>query len=439
MTSIRKKLIILILSVLFGATLLMATATYFIVREEVDEVFDENLKQVAHTILNTGPSVETQNLQAPFGTKLRGEEKYLTQVWRNGVLKYSSYPHVELPLQEKDGRGRVLFNDSKWRYYKQSNGDISVQLAQDLKERHSVVVEIYGFLLIPIALQFPILAGLIWVMVGYGLKPLSDISHLIRNRNPQFLDALPEENVPVEISDLVSELNDLLKRLKDALESQRRFTADAAHELRTPLAAVRLQLDILKRADDEEEAKAALLTLEKGVLRSTRLVHQLLELARQEPENVDAPFARADLAHIVEDIIEQSMPIAEAKNISLTAKITDRSTIIGNGPKLNVMVGNLISNAITYTKDGGHIEVTLRTDRDAVMLEVADDGIGIKPQDRDRVFDRFYRVVGTGTTGSGLGLSIVRSIADAHYADIDITDGINGEGTTFRVRFKKPA
>lgn len=313
MTSIRKKLIILILSVLFGATLLMATATYFIVREEVDEVFDENLKQVAHTILNTGPSVETQNLQAPFGTKLRGEEKYLTQVWRNGVLKYSSYPHVELPLQEKDGRGRVLFNDSKWRYYKQSNGDISVQLAQDLKERHSVVVEIYGFLLIPIALQFPILAGLIWVMVGYGLKPLSDISHLIRNRNPQFLDALPEENVPVEISDLVSELNDLLKRLKDALESQRRFTADAAHELRTPLAAVRLQLDILKRADDEEEAKAALLTLEKGVLRSTRLVHQLLELARQEPENVDAPFARADLAHIVEDIIEQSMPIAEAK------------------------------------------------------------------------------------------------------------------------------
>lgn len=439
MTSIRKKLIFLILSVLFGATLLMATVTYFIVREEVDEFYDENLKQVAYTILNTGPSVETQNLHAPFGNKLRGEEKYLTQVWKNGVLKYSSYPHVELALQENDGRGRILFNNSKWRYYKQSNGDISIQLAQDLKERHSVVIEIYGFLLIPIILQFPILAGLIWVMVGYGLKPLSDISNLIKNRNPQFLDALPEDNVPVEISGLVSELNDLLQRLKDALESQRRFTADAAHELRTPLAAVRLQLDILKRADDEEEAKAALLTLEKGVLRSTRLVHQLLELARQEPENVDTPFVKANLAHIVEEIIEQSAPIAEAKNISLTPKITDRPTIIGNGPKLTVMIGNLISNAITYTKDGGHVEVTLRAGRDSVILEIADDGIGIKPQDRDRVFDRFYRVVGTGTTGSGLGLSIVRSIAEAHYADIDITDGIGGKGTTFRVSFKKPA
>jgi len=437
MTSIRKKLIFMMLSVLFGATVLMAIITYFIIREEMDEFYDENLKQVAYTILNTDPGGETERLAPIFGNKLRGEEKYLTQVWKRGVLKYSSYPHVHLPLQEKDGKGRVLFNNSQWRYYKQSNGDISVQLAQDLKERHSIVIEIYGLLLIPIILQFPILAALIWCVVGYGLKPLRDISNLIKNRTPQFLDALPEDNIPAEISDLVSELNSLLKRLKDALESQRRFTADAAHELRTPLAAVRLQLDILKRADDEEETKDALLTLEKGVLRSTRLVHQLLELARQEPENMDTAFVKIDLAGVVEEVIEQIIPIAAAKNINLTVKTTDRPSVAGNRSNLAVMISNLIGNAVTYTKNGGHVEIMLSADKNAAILSIADDGIGIKPQDRVRIFDRFYRVIGTGATGSGLGLSIVRSIADAHGAHIDISDGIGGEGTVFYVRFKK--
>lgn len=439
MTSIRKKLIFSILSVIFMVTILLATVMYFSVREEMDEFYDENLKQVAHTILSTGPSSNTEPAgHVGIGTKLRGEEKYLTQVYKNDVLVYSSYPNIAFPLQAHTGKGRAKFNDSTWRYYKGTNGDVSVQFAQDLKERHSVVLEIYGFLLIPIILQFPILAALIWMMIGYGLKPLHDISTLIKNRNPNFLEALPDDDVPVEINTLVHALNELLGRLKQALESQRRFTADAAHELRTPLTAVRLQLDILKRADDEEEKKAALETLEKGVRRSTHLVQQLLELARQEPENIEVEFSGVDLAKVVEEAIEQTIPISQDKNIGITFHAENCPLLQGDAPKLALMVGNLLSNAVTYTKEGGHVEVKLWTDQDETVLNVADDGIGINPQDHGRIFDRFFRVAGTGTTGSGLGLSIVRNIADLHKASISISKGIGGNGTSFQVRFQKP-
>lgn len=439
MISIRRKLLRSILLVIFTVTVLLALITYFTVREEMDEFYDENLKQVAYTILATGPTGKvalTSNLESH---KLRGEEKYLRQVWINGALAYSSHPHIEFPLQDHDGKGRAQFRDSRWRFYRQSNGDTIVQLAQDLKERHSVVVEIYGFLLIPIVIQFPILAGLIWLMIGRGLKPLADISSLIKNRNPSFLEPLPSEKVPFEISALVHALNDLLFRLRAALEAQRRFTADAAHELRTPLTAVRLQLDILKRAHDEDERATALQTLEKGVLRSARLAHQLLELARQEPENAEIPFARLNLAHVVEEAIEQALPIAQVKNITIDSEVAGGLFLSGNAHKLAVMTANLINNAVTYTKDNGHIEVKLYRDGTQIVLDVADDGIGISEKDRERIFDRFYRVTGTGTIGSGLGLSIVRNVVDLHKADIQISGGIGGKGTTFQVRFTSAA
>lgn len=435
MISIRKKLISSILLVVFLVTIFLAVITYFSVREEMDEFYDENLKLVANAILETSPTSRTESTNLEINNKPHGEEEYLTQVWSNGKLKYSSHPYVNFPFQNKNGKGRVNFNGSTWRFYKKSMGDITVQLAQDLKERHTVVVEIYGFLLIPIAIQLPLLAVLIWLIIGYSMKPLNDISSLIKNRNSSFLEPLPNDGVPIEMTIFVNELNNLLARLKQSLQAQRRFTADAAHELRTPLTAVRLQLDILKRADDNEEKKIALKTLEKGVLRSTHLVQQLLELAQQEPETAEEAFSKIDLAQVVEECIEQATPMARAKNINIDTKIFSCPFITGNGMKLTVMIGNLINNAVVYTNKNGRVAVTLHHDKNKIILEVADNGIGIPEHLHDRIFDRFYRVSGTGTTGSGLGLSIVRSVADLHKADISVSDGIRGKGTTFEVIF----
>lgn len=433
MISIRRNLLRTILLVVFAVTFLLAVITYFSVREEMDEFYDENLKQVARTILNITPADRAQPYFGDPNAPLHGEEEYLTQVWHKDILQYSSHPHVKFPLQAADGRGRSAFEGSTWRYYRQTNGDTTVQLAQNLKERRSVVLEIYGYLLIPIFIQFPILAFLIWISIGYGLRPLGSISSLIKNRSPSFLEPLPSDDVPVEINVLVNALNDLLARLKQALEAQRQFTADAAHELRTPLTTIRLQLDILKRADDEKETKAAIATLEKGVLKSTRLVHQLLELARQEPENVELPFSHIDLAQIVEDCVEQAQPLSQAKNISITSKTIDHPTVTGSAPKLAVMIGNLINNAITYTPAHGRVEITLRQDGQQAVLDIADNGIGIPPEVRTRIFDRFYRIPGSNTAGSGLGLSIVRNIADFHKAKIEVFEGLGGVGATFRI------
>lgn len=437
MISIRKKLLTSILLVVSGVTLLLAVITYFSIREEMDEFYDQNLREVAHTILATSPTKRSSLAdKIEIDHKLKGEEEYLTQIWNKNALQYSSHPYVEFPLQQIDGTGRVPFENSQWRYYRKSQGDIVVQLAQDLKERHTVVIEIYGFLLIPILIQFPILAGLIWVMIGYSLRPLQDISNLIRNRNSSFLKPISGEGIPVEINVLVQELNNLLSHLEQALEHQGQFVADAAHELRTPLTAIKLQLNVLRRADNEIESIEAMDTLEKGVLRSTRLVQQLLELARQEPEKIEVEFSMIDLSGVIGECIEQVMPMARSKEISVASRILSHQLIKGNIAKLSVMIGNLITNAILYTNEKGRVEVTLRADLGKVILEVSDNGIGISAEDRKRIFDRFYRVAGTGEIGSGLGLSIVQSIANQHNATIDITDGIDGAGTSFRVSFK---
>ena len=438
MISIRKKLLTSILLVVFGVTLLLAIITYYSVREEMDEFYDQNLKEVAHTILATGPTKRTVLAdRIEIDHKLKGEEEYLTQIWNKNILQYSSHPYVQFPLQQQDGRGLVPFENSKWRFYRKTEGDVTVQLAQDLKERHSIVIEIYGLLLIPIIIQFPILAGLIWMMIGYGLRPLQDISNLIRNRNSTFLKPLSGEGVPVEINVLVQELNNLLLHLEHALTSQREFVADAAHELRTPLTAIRLQLDVLKRADNQTETAEAMDTLEKGIVRSTRLVHQLLELARQEPENIEIEFSNVDLSKIIHDCLAQIAPMAKAKGISMTAQILSQPLVMGNAAKLGIMIENLVTNAVIYTHNGGRVVVTLQSHADKAVLEVADNGIGIAETDKERIFDRFYRVAGTNVMGSGLGLSIVRNIVDLHQGEIKITPGIDGVGTGFHISLKQ--
>lgn len=436
MKSIRRRLLVSILSVIALVTLLLAVATYFSIRDEMDELYDENMAQVAVVLARTGLQDENISMaQASARETLKGEEEFLIQIWRGKNLAYTSHPAIRFTLQGLDGNGfgHTIFQGGKWHYYYLRHDRDVIQIAQDLEKRHAVITEIYRVLVVPILIQLPLLAGLIWVLVGYGFRPLTRVSNLIRKRTAAFLEPLPEDSVPAEIKVLVDALNDLLIRLKSALETQRRFTADAAHELRTPLTAIRLQLDILHRATSAGEKQEALETLEKGVARSIRLVQQLLELARQEPENVDTPFSVVNLGHVIEAAMQQAIPFGRSKNIELTVDIEDNLTLRGNAPHLSVMIENLVNNAILYTPEHGHARVEASRNGTHIVIEVKDDGIGIAPKDRERIFDRFYRVAGTGMTGSGLGLSIVRTIADLHGIEIEVREGLGGKGTNFRL------
>ncbi len=436
MTSIRKRLLISILSTIAVVTFLVAVATYFSVREEMDELYDENMKQVAKVLERTG--LEAEHISSAILTnkgQLRGEEEFLIQVWRDGKIVYTSHPAIAFGLQPpgRKNYGRTVFEGSAWRYYQlQDNKDL-IQVSQDIDKRHGAVNEIYRVLVVPILIQMPVLAALIWFLVGYGFRPLIQVSEHIKSRTASFLTPLSEDRLPLEIRELTDALNDLLVRLKSSMDIQRRFTADAAHELRTPLTAIRLQLDNLKRANDETEKEECIRSLEKGINRGIRLVHQLLELARQEPESLTYPVSRVSLDAVIRDVSEQLASLSATKSINFTADIEEGLWVEGNASQLSVMIGNLVNNAITYTPEQGNVQLHAHKNGARVIVDISDDGAGISDKDRERIFDRFYRVAGTGAFGSGLGLSIVKNIAAIHKISITILEGINGKGTTFRL------
>lgn len=439
MISIKKRLLFSILSVISVVTIFMVGITYYTLKGELDELFDENMKQLAHAI-----AVSDLNAQSGFSdinpdtrTILKGEEEFLIQIWKGDELSYASLPNIEFAKHGEGGVRTVLYDQEEWRYYGLAKDDWLIQVSQSISARHAVIWEFYGELLIPILLQLPILAFLIWLLVGRGFRPLKKLSNLIEKRSSTYLEQLPEGDVPEEVKPMVAALNDLLARLETALDKQRRFTADAAHELRTPLTAVKLQLDILGRAKNDAERQEAIQALYEGVDRSAHLVAQLLELARQEPDAANNKTETFDLRDLCGDIIKQHAPLADDKNIKMGLDAPEAANINADKNALSIMIGNVLNNAILYTPSGGKVALSLSSANDDTTLVIADNGQGIPENHRSRIFDRFYRVEGTETNGSGLGLSIVKTIADRHGIALSVGGGPDGHGTRFSFRFKK--
>lgn len=443
MTSIKTRLLVGILGVIAFCTLLSAIATYFALKEEMDELFDENMRQIAHAIAVhniTEHSAFIDNADAQdIRRSLKGEEEFLIQVWHDAQISFSSTPAIAFPNQGAGGVMTVQYNHEKWRYYGLNAGEgWLVQVSQPIPIRHTVIWEVYWEQLIPTLIQLPFLMGLVWLVVGYGFAPLKRVSQSIETRGAYFLEKLPEEDNPAEVATVVQAINSLLDRLAHAMDAQRRFTADAAHELRTPLTAVRLELDILKRADNEAEKQESLDKLYSAVDRSTRLVQQLLEIARLEPDVIDKTRASVSLADVVRRITQEMQQIAQKKNITLSAESLPPITVEGHAHMLAILLSNLVGNALQYTQKGGQVSIAVTQDHGQVVLSVSDNGPGIVQDQRAHIFDRFYRILDerqAGVPGSGLGLSIVKSIAEAHHAQIRLRDGLGGKGISFQIIF----
>jgi two-component system OmpR family sensor kinase len=286
----------------------------------------------------------------------------------------------------------------------------------------------------PFALLLPVLAVLIWVVVGQALEPLRRLTAQVKARRVDALDTLPGERLPDEVQPLVSALNELLGRLRAALERERAFMADAAHELRTPLTALHLQVGMLARASSEGEREAAVSTLAAGVQRANHLVEQMLMLARQEPR-ADSPRVPVRLDELAREIVAELVPLADAGRIDLGVAAAQPSTITGDTDAVRTLLRNLVDNAVRYTPAGGRVDVTVESTADGTRLAVTDDGPGIPPEERTRVFDRFHRRAGTGPPGSGLGLAIVKAIAEAHGATVSLGAGPGAKGLAVTVAF----
>jgi len=317
------------------------------------------------------------------------------------------------------------------------NDVISISVAETLVKRATLAREILLAMVAPQVALLAIALSLSWLGIARGLKPLTDLAAALEARDHDNLSPIAETGLPREARVLVARINELLKRIGKALQAQRRFVADAAHQLRTPIAAVMLHAERAERAVDFDNAKLALQALHKSVQRTARLSQQLLILARAEPDAAGLEeFTTFDLSRLARQVGEEWIPIALQREADFGLSVPDHPVFLrGNVHLLGEMISNLIDNALRY--GGANNTVTLSVHhRDSVQLVIEDSGPGIPQAERDKIFERFYRPAGSPGEGCGLGLAIVLEIARLHGAGITVDTGTNGNGARFAVRFQ---
>ncbi|CAN7210252.1 ATP-binding protein [Caballeronia sp. dw_19] len=434
MHSIRRQLLVWLLALVIVGVGFAGWLIYRQALAEANELFDYQLEQIAAAL----PS-------EPFSSVLQSrsdsDEGVVIQIWnRNGVLMYYSHPRVPLAPHAELGFSTESTPRGVWRVYSAIVGDNVVQLAQPVSIRNRLAAGVAWRTLWPLVVLLPLLGLAIWIIVGRGLKPLQRVTRALDTRHPEALEPLPDNRLPEEVVPVVRALNALLVRLATALDTQKAFVADAAHELRTPLAAVQIQSQLVARAKDDESRKEALDDLQAGITRATRLAEQLLALARSEPDG-KRETKPVDLHALLDECVGASVLVAQQRGVDLGIEANEPATISGDANALRVMFNNLIDNATKYTPDGGRVDVCLQVDNGTPTVEIADTGPGIPADERERVFDRFYRAgmgasrARTDVAGSGLGLAIVRRIAMQHDAKVSLAESKSG-GLLVSIQFK---
>ncbi len=304
---------------------------------------------------------------------------------------------------------------------------VLMQVAETRGKRSKLATEIIKGVMVPQFIILPLAVLLVWLALVRGIRPLNDLEQRIRARKPDDLSPIDNEHVPQEVAPLVSSINDLLHRLKTSVSNQKRFLADAAHQLKTPLAGLRMQAEMAQKASGDE-VNRSLQQIAKSSMRATHTVNQLLALARAETSGRSLPSIPLDLAQAVTEVIEDSLPRALDKRIDLGYEGPEHMppgcSLMGNPTLIRELVRNLVDNAINYTPADGVVTVRLLVDRfsGVQVLQVEDDGPGIPEAERDLVLEPFYRALGTNVDGSGLGLAIVQEIANQHGAKLQLED-----------------
>lgn len=435
--SIRQRLLVLIMSSLLAVWCAMAVFSYHESHEEISELFDSRLEQGANIILlldlkrlQNLANNEAEQLEDNDGDNDEHNQVLPFQVWSAEgrlLLHNASAPHVS--YSPENGFKNYVTEHKKWRTLARWNTDktLQVRVFEDIHQRRHLASGILHRILTPLLIALPGLALLIWLSVGRGLQPLRALSDAIAARHAKNLDAITLERVPTEVESLIHSLNELLQRLANSLDKERRFTADAAHELRTPLAAIKIQAEVALAAQDTEQHDQALHGIVAGINRTTRLSEQLLMLARLDHHSLETQQT-LDLSLIAQQAASRYANRALDKQIELSVLAETPILILGEPNLLDSMISNLLDNAIRYTPEQGRIEVAVHIQKENASLSVKDNGPGLSDADKTRVLDRFYRVEGQTSSGSGLGLSIVERIAQVHGAHIQLDRGLDQQG-----------
>ena len=451
--SLRSHLMERLLTSLFLLWLASSIVGYFATLNYANQPYDlvllERARMVAERMkLGSGQERLDVNLNLPDGKDPGISDQVLYTVSDSNGEKIAGNANLSRPLSFRKGKTGPLFsngerNGEKTRivslvYPGPPGGKLfQLHLSETIHQRQELIRGIFAYIVIPQLLLILIATVVVWYGLKQGLMPLERLRREVAARKRDDLSRLDETRAPAEVHPLIDAVNNLLERLKQAMQAQKRFIADASHQLRTPLAGLKTQAELALREDDLERKQRTLEQLLISARRSAHLANQLLALARNEPEGQgDKTFAELDLNQLAQECTTYWVPVALEKNIDLGFEgIPMQVPVRGDATSLTEMLGNLIDNAIRYTPAGGHVTVIVSNSPDGAMLCVEDDGPGVDPQHRERVFERFYRILGSGQSGSGLGLAIVAEVAKRHGATITLDQGSGGVGTLFSIRF----
>ena len=411
--------------------------------------WDESQREVAAQILESMPDglqslPQRERPAVPAGHR---DHKMSWQVWASGrnVVYSVAAPDEPLKPDFRDGFARRNIAGQIWHVYSLSDPrrGLTVQVGRSKEMIANEIARWVGLSLLAAGLIFVLFVLTVWIVIGRSLRPVAALRDALRARPPLDLTPLQAPGLPTEFSPLVDAFNDQLTRVDAAVQNERRFIADAAHELRTPLAVLSAHADLARRAATEEERDTALRRLSAGVARAARLSEQLLDLARLDAQTEAPALVPLDVAPLLVLVVRDFETLARERHQRIALR-TEDGRILGDVDLLGILIRNLVDNAVRYAGEGGRIEVICRRDvRDGIggiALCVADDGPGVAKEERERIFHRFYRANGGGngdgasrSSGSGIGLSLVARIARTHHARIHVEDGLDGKGLAITV------
>lgn len=401
--------------------------------DELDELLDGHLAQSAALLIvqqaGHGGNTASEALEREPVEDAPSLHKYAPrvafQVFHEGRLTMRSANADDSPMsnQTKGFATVTLKDQAQWRVFaaQGSEGDVQVFVGEQIKSRDSILWAVLQGVLTPLMYALPLLAVVGWLAVRNGLAPLRHLSQVLMQRQPHALEPVVLHELPAEIEPVVQALNALFERIQAMVDSERRFTADAAHELRTPIAAIRTQAQVALGAgtDDAQRQQALHYTL-AGCDRATHLVEQLLTLSRLESSSTGAPNALVDVSAVAQRVAADLALAALAREQELSLDAPAHAFIAADEMLTSLLLRNLLDNALRYSPDGARINVSVSTDPQQITLQVEDSGPGLAEAEMARLGERFYRVLGSDKTGSGLGWSIVRRIAAVYQAQVDV-------------------
>ncbi|WP_249931388.1 ATP-binding protein [Ramlibacter sp. 2FC] len=443
--SLQARLLLTVLGLVAGVWLVALVATWYDTRHELNELLDAHLAQTA-ALLSTQPVEELDDdafTQAP--TLLhRYQPRVAFQVWHSGRLVVRSEQAPNLPLSDRrqNGLADSQVGGQAWRVFTTPGREpgVLIQVGEQWSARRHILVASLRSVIWPALLALPLLVLGIWWAVRDAVLPLRRLGQGVAERRPQSLEQLSAQGVPPEVQPLVTALNGLFERMAEHLASERRFTADAAHELRTPIAAIRMQAQVVQGAASEGERQRALGATLQGCDRATHLVEQLLQLARLEAEEAAAPEASAggtDLAAVARSVLAELAPQALARRQELALAAPSPLRVAMSAPLAAVLLRNLVDNALRYSPDGARVQVDLAAG--PASLTVEDSGPGLPDEALARLGERFFRVLGTRQSGSGLGWSIVRRLARLHGLAVELDRSPQLGGLRVRIAWPQAA